>query len=74
MFEERARRTSAYRSVRYSTVRKQSFTSDMNRISDYHISNKKNNIDESTLLNTKTYDFKNLSTYKPFNHEKIPYM
>jgi hypothetical protein len=33
MFEQRERQNSAYRSVRYSTIRKESFTADVDRMS-----------------------------------------
>jgi hypothetical protein len=52
MLEGRERQSSAYRSVRYSTIRKASFTADMNRQSLTRV--KKKPLLESTFYNTRT--------------------
>jgi hypothetical protein len=52
MLEGRERQNSAYRSVRYSTIRKASFTADMNRQSLTR--HKKKPLLESTFYNTRT--------------------
>jgi hypothetical protein len=52
MLESRERQHSAYRSVRYSTIRKESFTADVDRLS-LHRMRKKPQL-ESTFYNTRT--------------------
>ena len=56
MFEHR-RQNSAYRSVRYSTIRKNNFTPDLShRLSTFKAG--KGLAEESTFYNTRTLDFK----------------
>ena len=56
MFEHR-RQNSAYRSVRYSTIRKDNFTPDLShRLSTFKAG--KGLAEESTFYNTRTLDFK----------------
>lgn len=52
MFESRERQSSAYRSVRYSTIRKESYTADVDRMSLNRM--RKKPLLESTFYNTRT--------------------
>ena len=71
MFLARERQNSAYRSVRYSTIRKESFTADVDRLSLHRIRPKKAALD-STFYNTRTIELKPPTA--PNNPERTNYL
>jgi hypothetical protein len=60
--ESRGRQQSAYRSVRYSTIRKDSQTADPDQLSQFRI---KRRAAESTFYNTRTLDLKSYTSQQP---------
>ena len=64
MFET-IRQNSAYRSVRYSTIRKDINTADnTTRLNSFRV--KRKPIEESTFYNTRTLDVKPQTSAQPF--------
>lgn len=60
--ESRGRQQSAYRSVRYSTIRKDSQTADPDQLCQFRI---KRRAAESTFYNTRTLDLKSYTSQQP---------
>ena len=72
MFET-VRQNSAYRSVRYSTIRKDNHTADKpHRLSQFRAKPK---LEDTTFYKTRTIDLKpQTATHNFFNPEKSTYM
>lgn len=72
MLEGRDRQGSAYRSVRYSTIRKESFTAHEDRLSLNRLKRKPQL--ESTFYDTRTLEMKPRASMVQNNPEKISYL
>lgn len=72
MFEQRERQNSAYRSVRYSTIRKESYTADVDRLSQNRM--RKKPLLDSTFYNTRTLEMRPQNSLHSNNPERPSYL